>query len=266
MNKYNHSVLGAYFLFRSIEAMFLSGRNPNLKYDLDLCDIVRNGKPIGLPSNKKKWDKFLKRLRINERELKKMPRVYDLSKGETKAYNDQVFEHDVTRASLAIALHNIDQDENPKIFPLRFSKFPLASLLILFDELQEFYRPEGLVLTEVVRCRKFPQIDVKLESHKDGPHVKIAARFDLEKPRKVIIEELLDKYNKWAKEKKEDKKAVKTYDELVHASWRHIFGIICHKLAFDKEPLEIHIGVTVKGEKPSGKTLEFDSKNWTQFL
>jgi hypothetical protein len=261
MNKYNHSVLGAYFLFRSIEEMFLSGKNPNIRYDLDMCDIVQNGQPVGLPSNKKKWDEFLEGLGVNEQELERMPRVYDLGKGETEAYNDYIFEQDVTRASLAIALHNIDQDDNPKIFPLKFSKFPLASLLILFDELQEFYRPEGLVLTEVVRCRKFPQIDVTLESHKGRPRVKIVASFDLERPRKVIIGELLDKYNKWAENREEGKKAIKSYDELVHVTWRHIFDTIRNKLAFEEgEPLEIYINVTVKGKKPNGKTLEFESK------
>jgi hypothetical protein len=265
MNKYNHGVLGAYFLYRSIEEMFLSGKNPNLKYDLDLCDIVRNGKPVGLPEKKREWDEFLEGLGISEQELERMPRVYDLGKGETKAYNDYVFEQDVTRAALAIALHNIDYDVNPKIFPLRFSKFPLTSLLILFDELQEFYRPEGLVLTEVVRCRKFPQIDVNLESSHEGrPRVKIVAHFDLEKP-KGVIKELLNKYNMWAKNKKEGK--VKSYGELVHATWRHIFDTISNKLAFeDGEPLEIYVNVTVEGEKPDGKSLEYKSTNWTNSL
>jgi len=267
MNKYNHSILGAYFLFRSIEEMFLSGKNPNLKYDLDLCGIVQNGKPVGLPRNKKKWDELLEGLGISEQELERMPRVYDLGKGETKAYNEYVFEQDVTRAALAIALHNINQDDNPKIFPLRFSNFPLTSLLILFDELQEFYRPEGLVLTEVVRCRKFPQIDVKLESHKGRPRVKIVASFDLEKPREAIINELLDKYKKWAENREEGKKEIKSYGELVHATWGHTFDTIRNKLALeDGEPLAIYVNVTVEGEKPDGKTLEFKSKNWTNSL
>ena len=265
MNRYNHSVLGAYFLFRSVEEMFLSGKNPSLKYDPDLCAIVRNGKTIRLPEKKSEWDAFLKGLSIGEQELEKMPRVYDLDKGETKAYNDYVFEQDVARTALAIALHNIDPEDNPKIFPIRFSKFPLAFLLILFDEMQEFYRPEGLVLTEVVRCRKFPRIDVNLKSSHEGRlRIQIIARFDLEKP-KGVVKELINKYNEWARNKKEGK--VKNYGELVHATWRHIFDTINKKLAFEGgEPLEIYVGVTVEGEKPDGKALEYKSPNWTSSL
>lgn len=265
MNKYNHGVLGAYFLFRSIEDMFLSGRNPNLKYDPDLYAIVRNGKTIQLPEKKSEWDGFLKELGISEQELERTLRVYDLGKGETKAYYDYVFEQDVARAALAIALHSIDPNDNPKIFPLRFSKFPLAFLLILFDEMQEFYRPEGLVLTEVVRYRKFPYIDVNLKSsNEDRLIIQIVAHFDLEKPRR-ITKELINKYNMWARSRKEGK--VKNYGQLVHATWRHIFDTINKKLAFEKgDPLEIYVNITLEGEKPDGKPLEYKSSNWTNSL
>jgi hypothetical protein len=69
----------------------------------------------------------------------------------------------------------------------------------------------------------------------------------------------------WAKNKKEGK--VKSYGELVHATWRHIFDTISNKLAFeDGEPLEIYVNVTVEGEKPDGKSLEYKSTNWTNSL
>jgi len=263
INNYNHGVLGAYFLFRSIEEMFLTEKNPNLKYDLDLKGIVQNNKVIRLPKKKTEWDNFFRRRNIDEQELEMMPRVYDLDKGETKAYNDHVFEQDVTRAALAIALHNIDYGKYPKIFPLRFSKFPLTSFLIIFDELQEFYRPEGLVLTEVVRCCKFPRIDIKI-LNQGGPRVKVIASFDLEEPEEAI-EELINKYSKWAENRGERKvERIKSYGELVHATWRHIFNALSKKIAFeDKEPLEIYVSVTVKGQNPDEKLLEYKSANWT---
>ena len=262
MNNYNHAVLGAYFLFRSIEELFLSGKNLDPRYDLDLFAIVHNGKAIELPQNKKEWNGFLKKQGISKEEFKTMPRVYDLSRGETKEYNDYVFEQDVTRAALAIALHNIDPDENPKIFPIRFSKFPLSFFLILFDEIQEFYRPEGLVLTEVVKWHEFPQIDVNIKSpHEDGLRIQVTLNFDLEKPEEVM-EELIKEYNNWQK-KEEDK--VSNYGELVHTIWKRIFDTLDKKLAFDDEPLEIRINVTVEGEKPNGRLLRYE-RNWTGSL
>jgi len=269
MNKYNHCVLGAYFLFRSIEEMFLSGKNLNPKYDLDLCSITRNNTTIELPLEKKKWNKLLTEFdTLSEEELKDAQRTYDLARGETKAYNDYIFEQDVNRAALAIALHNIDPDRNPKIFPLKFSNFPLACLLILFDELQEFYRPEGLVLTEVVRCRKFPDINVKVRFLNGKPRIQIRTSFDLERPtNKEEEQELVNRYNKWMREgtnKVKEKDIAKNYDELVCFTWKHIFETIKKKIAFEpEESLEIDVNVTIEGKNPDGKPLEHKSSNWT---
>lgn len=271
MNKYDHGVLGAYFLFRSIEEMFLSGKNLNPKYDLDLCSITRNGKTVELPPDKKKWNELLKEFdTLNKEELKNTHRTYDLTRGETKTYNDYVFEQDVTRAALAIALHNINPVVNPKIFPLKFSTFPLACLLILLDELQEFYRPEGLVLTEVVRCQKFPDINVEVGFLNGKPRIQIKSRFDLERPTNKKGEELVSRFNEWMRKsinKVKKKNLVKNYDELVRSTWKHIFETIENKIAFEtEEPLEICMSVTIKSKNPNGKPLEYKSPNWTNSL
>ena len=274
MNRYNHGVLGAYFLFRSIEEMFLSGKNLDPKYDLDLCSITRNDTTVDLPLEKKKWNELLTEFdTLSEEELKDIHRIYDLARGETKAYNDYIFEQDVTRAALAIALHNIDPDRNPKIFPLKFSNFPLACLLILLDELQEFYRPareRALVLTEVVRCRKFPDINVKLGFLKDKSRIQIETSFDLERPTKKEEDKLVSKYNEWMRKNMngvKKKTFIKNYDELVRSTWDHIFETIEKKIAFKpEEPLEICVNVTIEGKNPDGKPLEHKSLNWTESL
>jgi len=259
MNMYDHGVLGSYFLFRSIEELFLCGRNLNLKYDLDLCALETNGRIVDLPADKKKWDNLLlEEFGEDKEKLEKANRKYDFTRGETKTYNDHVLRQDVTRAALAIALHNINPDENPKIFPLKFSEFPLACLLILLDELQEFYRPEEVVLTEVVRCREFPVIDIKQRTLNSEPHIQIKISFDLEKPSGENEIEIINKYNEMLK------KDFKTYDELVRYTWNYTFEIIEKKIAFEnKEPLEIWIKVTIEGKKPNGKKLEYKSPNWT---
>lgn len=274
MNSYDHGVLGAYFLFKSIEEMFLYGKQSNPKYDLDLCSIARNNVKIELPPEKKKWNRLLTEFReragLDEKELEDTRRTYDLARGETKDYNDYVFEQDVARAALAIALHNIDPDRNPKIFPLEFSNFPLACLLILFDELQEFYRPEGLGLTEVVRCRKFPDIHVDVRFLNDKPRIQIKTNFDLERPTRKKEEKLVSRYNEWVRKNMngvKEKDVVKDYDGLVHCTWKHIFKTIEKKIAFRAyEPLEIRVDVTLEGKKPDGKTLRYKSPNWTGSL
>jgi hypothetical protein len=262
MNDFNHSVWGAYFLFKSIEELFLSGSHENLKYDLDICAISCDDKLIELSDKKSEWDKIFKENGLAKISLRKVKRIYNSGMNETKIFNDYVFEQDVTRAALAIALHNIDPDKNPKIFPIKFSKFPLSSLLILFDELQEFYRPEGLVLTEIVRCRKFPLIHIERDDLDDGKlRFRVSLKFDLEEPEENIISELVKKYNDWAKKNKE--RIVKDYGDLVHAAWGHIFSTITKKIDFGKkEQLMIKIVVTVKGKEPNGKPLEHASFNW----
>lgn len=270
MNRYDHGVLGAYFLFKSIEEMFLSGKNLNPKYDLDLCSITRNNEIVELPPEKEKWNELLAEFdALSEEELEDAYRAYDLSRGETSDYNDYVFEQDVTRAALAIALHNIDPNRNPKIFPLKFSDFPLACLLILFDELQEFYRPEGLVLTEVVRCRKFPDVNVNIGFLSHKPRIQIKTSFDLERPTNKE-EKLVSRYNEWMRKSKDEVKEkviVKNYDKLVCVTWKHIFKTIEKKIAFKaEEPLEISVNVTIEGKNPDGKPLEYQSPNWTSSL
>jgi hypothetical protein len=271
MNNYDHGVLGAYFLFKSIEETFLYGKQPNPKYDLDLCSITRNNVKIHLPPKKEKWNElppeFREREGLGENEYGDLQRTYDLTRGETRDYNDYVFEQDVARAALAIALHNVNPDETPKIFPLRFSNFPLACLLILLDELQEYYRPEELELTEVVRCRKFPDIHVDVKFQDGKPRIQMKACFDLVRPARKTQEKLVNKYKERARKNidgVEEKASIKDYDGLVHCTWRHIFQILRKKIAFEaEEPLEILVKVTLEGKKPNGKTLEYQSPNWT---
>lgn len=261
MDKRDHGVLGAYFLFKSIQEMFLSGKNPSFRYDLDLSALIDNRKVVDLPHNRLEWGAILQKRNLSEEELNNLPRMYDLGRGETKSYNDYVFEQDVTRAALAIALHSLDPNSYPKIFPIRFSKLPVSFLLILFDELQEFYRPEGFVLTEIVRFHEFPQIDVKVKHLAENQnHIQITMVFNLEKLSRVEEKQVVSKYNEWAEKKQE----VHTYEELVWSSWTNIFETIQRKLSFrEKEPLEIYVKVKVEGKDPNGRALEFRSPNWT---
>lgn len=264
MVKCDHGVLGAYFLFKSMEEMFLTGKNPSLRYDPDLSGLKYDGKMITLPQDRQKWEATLNKLGLDEESLNHLPRTYDLSRGETKRYSDYVFEQDVARAALAIALHNLKPNRYPKIFPIKFSKLPLAFLLILFDELQEFYRPESFILTEIIRSRKPPLTEVCTRHlTKNKRRIQITMNYNIEKLTAVNEIQVVSKYNEWAK-KKQMRKA-NTYGEVLHSTWTNIFEVIQSKLSFEKkEPLEIQVRVMVDGRDPNGRPLKFRSPNWTK--
>lgn len=71
---------------------------------------------------------------------------YKFTPEEFNAYTELILEQDIARAALAISLHNLKPetlDKSPGIYPLDFRGYPLAFLLILADELQEYHRREG---------------------------------------------------------------------------------------------------------------------------
>jgi len=65
-----------------------------------------------------------------------------------REYVDHYVNQDLSRAALGICIHSLDPDKmqiastKVPLFPIRFDEFPLTFLLILFDELEEWGRPE----------------------------------------------------------------------------------------------------------------------------
>jgi len=84
--------------------------------------------------------------------------------GNNKKYRKLILEQDITRIALAIALHdlyNYDKPNKKKIFPISFYEFPLTFLLILLDQTQEYYRPEGISLDKIIKIKKLPRLKIK---------------------------------------------------------------------------------------------------------
>lgn len=100
-----------------------------------------------------------------ERAFMKDRTEYNLTLDQFPQYVEFVLEQDVTRAALAISLHNLDPADYPKLFPLSFPNFPLTYLLLLADELQEFYRFEGLSPLGVVPLPRLPEVSA---TYSDG--------------------------------------------------------------------------------------------------
>lgn len=114
----NHSVLSGFFVWKTVEEIFLVGRSEKYQLTADQFDI----------------------------------------------YSKLVLEQDVARAALAISLHGLKEDEKtnvyPKVFPIRFSDFPLTFLLILSDETQEYLRWEGTGIRREIKFEGHPPLDV----------------------------------------------------------------------------------------------------------
>ncbi len=111
----------------------------------------------------------------------------DLSKHKLKtskkfnAYTELVLEQDIARAALAISLHSLKKvvpNASPKIYPVDFKKFPLAFLLILSDELQEYHRWEGTSIRGEVKFRHQPILKLEIE---DPDNVKLKVIFSIDK-------------------------------------------------------------------------------------
>jgi len=98
---------------------------------------------------------------IEEAHLRGMVRGVSLNVEEYSDYIMTVFQHDISRAALAIAFHNLSPEDFPKLFPVKFGDFPLLSLLILCDEIQEHFRPEGPNFETTTKLKSFPTLKVE---------------------------------------------------------------------------------------------------------
>lgn len=139
----NHGVMSGFFAWKTIEEIFLVGRD--LKYPLDVKQF--------------------------------------------NTYTEYVLEQDIARAALAISLHGLGKDRKselyPKVFPIDFHGFPLAFLIILSDELQEYLRWEGSALEKKIVFNYHPNLDITL--YKTNYAVKMIVSFSLDSSMKDSI-------------------------------------------------------------------------------
>jgi len=133
----NHGVLSGFFMWKTVEEIFLVSRSKKYKFDID------------------EFDK----------------------------YSEYVLEQDVARAALDISLHAIDKDEKsdeePKIFPITFTSYPLAFLIILSDELQEYLRWEGVAPKKQLGAFNYhPLLDITFDKPDDAICLKVHFSLD----------------------------------------------------------------------------------------
>jgi hypothetical protein len=91
---------------------------------------------------------------------------YKLGATKFNKYTRYFFNDDVSRIALIIAMHNLQENYLPPLPRIKFSEFPLAFILILADEFQEFLRKREELGQELIVLRKIPNIQVKLKGAK----------------------------------------------------------------------------------------------------
>jgi len=92
----------------------------------------------------------------------------------------------------------------------------------------------------------------------------MALGFDLPKLDLDTERQILNRYNEWARSN--NKIEAENYGELVHETWSNIFDRIRKKLTIeDEQPIKIQVKVTIEGEDPNEKSLEFKSPNRNRF-
>lgn len=113
---------------------------------------------------------------------------YQMNELQFNKYATYVLQQDIARAALAISLHGLDDDNLtkavPKVFPIRFADFPLAYILILADETQEYLRWEGTSIRRDIRFTDHPAIGVQLNH--DAIQIKAAFGFDRQQDEYII--------------------------------------------------------------------------------
>lgn len=89
---------------------------------------------------------------------------YPLDSERFNIYNKYIYNNDIARMALIISLHNLRNSKIPPVPKIKFNEFPLAFLLILVDEFQEFLRKKTSLREEKILLKKIPDINVNIEN------------------------------------------------------------------------------------------------------
>jgi hypothetical protein len=178
--------------------------------------------------------------------------AYNLSIEQYKQLTDRLLEQDIARAAFCHCIHSISEKEAPNIFPISFDKYPLLFLLVLCDELQEFFRLEGITLSGTSCLTKFPSIKVFCDSK---GHININITICYMEPNKDDINLILKSAQSWAYSKKSA--IPKNYKEVLVKKWTEITNNLQGKLCLGKtETLSIYVQIYIQ---ETGRTILLES-------
>lgn len=178
----------------------------------------------------------------------------DLHPNLIPLYNDLIFEQDITRAALTIALHDVSVKDYPKIFPIQFRNFPLLFLLILCDELQEYFRLEGSSLTGVTLIRSYPFLDVEVKPRKITISTTVLYKKPSPEEERIIQTEVLAYY------KKIGEMPPNNFESHITKVWKRIVNRMKEKLELKRGPIKLILKVYEEKEGSTSLVFSWDSK------
>jgi len=148
-------------------------------------------------------------------------------------YVKTVLEQDVARSALGVALHSVKNSGVSRLFPISFKKFPLAFLLILCDELQEFFRTEYFAepygFREAQVIREWPMPTVELEGESQRLLIKVAFRYEDLSP--LESEAVLKDFNSYMKRQDASSNMEENYHQMFQHRWNYITTTLQKKIA-----------------------------------
>jgi hypothetical protein len=181
---------------------------------------------------------------------------YNLNLDQFSEYNRLVVEQDVTRAALAIALHNMKPDRYPKLFPIAFADFPLTYLLLMADELQEFYRLEGVRPLGVIPLPDLPLVESGYDPVDDRLNIEVT--YTYKQPTPDVWAAIKLNAEQFAKGKNDP--PYKSHRDLVARLWERATDTLRSKLVFgDDTSLRLRVRVLYKRKGHTSEVGSFDS-------
>jgi hypothetical protein len=146
---------------------------------------------------------------------------------------DTVLDHDISRAALAIAYHNIKPEDYDKLFPINPNALPLTFMLILCDELQEHHRREGIDYIGITKLKTFPHIAVKGRKKQTfNITIKLLYTKLSDEDEKRAIQQLNTHLSKGGSATPKT-----TFVECIKFTWDGIYKTLAEKLLFEKKGL-----------------------------
>ena len=90
---------------------------------------------------------------------------HQLKPVEFNNYIKYYYNNDIVRMALIISLHKLRGKNIPQVPKIKFSEFPLAFILILADEFQEFLRKKTNLREDKIILKRIPDIEVIKEEN-----------------------------------------------------------------------------------------------------
>lgn len=112
---------------------------------------------------------------------------YKLTPDSFNRYIEYFYNDDIARVGLIISMHHLKRETLPPMPKIKFSEYPLAFLLILADEFQQFLRKTTDLGQEKIMLKKIPDIDVEIRNNR----VTIKIEYELDDSEALEIKKLM---------------------------------------------------------------------------